>query len=186
MTPSRFATLIDGVIGREGGYSNHPSDKGGETMWGITVARARAAGYSGSMRAMPRETAVEIYRLFYWTQPGFDRLDEVAPALAEKLLDIGVNMGTAIAGRFLQRALNHLNGRGSLYGDLVVDGICGAMTRAALNSLIQRRGKDLAIRVLVAMVTAQQSVRYVEITEANPAQEDFAWGWQLNRVVGAS
>jgi hypothetical protein len=26
-------------------------------------------------------------------------------------------------------------------------------------------------------------VRYVEITEANPIQEDFAWGWQTGRVV---
>ena len=26
--------LIDGVIGREGGYSNHPADRGGATRWG--------------------------------------------------------------------------------------------------------------------------------------------------------
>ncbi|MCR0981777.1 putative peptidoglycan-binding domain-containing protein [Roseomonas populi] len=66
----------------------------------------------------------------------------------------------------------------------MLDGACGTMTRAALASLIQRRGKADANRVLVAMVTAQQSVRYLEITEANPTQEDFAWGWQLNRVAG--
>nr|WP_280855116.1 glycosyl hydrolase 108 family protein [Pararoseomonas indoligenes] len=175
--------MTDGVIGREGRYSNHPSDKGGETMWGITVARARAAGYMGPMIAMPRQTAVDIYALFYIRQPGFDLIDDVLPDLGAKLIDIGVNMGTAVAGRFLQRALNHLNGRASLYSDLVVDGACGAMTRAALASLIQKRGKADANRVLVAMVTAQQSVRYVEITEANPTQEDFAWGWQLSRVA---
>ncbi|MBP0492088.1 glycoside hydrolase family 108 protein [Pararoseomonas indoligenes] len=183
MTPARIAALTDGVIGREGRYSNHPSDKGGETMWGITVARARAAGYMGPMIAMPRQTAVDIYALFYIRQPGFDLIDDVLPDLGAKLIDIGVNMGTAVAGRFLQRALNHLNGRASLYSDLVVDGACGAMTRAALASLIQKRGKADANRVLVAMVTAQQSVRYVEITEANPTQEDFAWGWQLSRVA---
>jgi hypothetical protein len=32
-------SLIDGVIGREGGYSNNPNDSGGETMWGVTIAR---------------------------------------------------------------------------------------------------------------------------------------------------
>ena len=40
-------TLIDGVIGREGGYSNHPADKGGPTRWGVTEAVARANGYRG-------------------------------------------------------------------------------------------------------------------------------------------
>lgn len=183
MSAARFAALIDHVIGREGAYSDHPSDRGGATMWGITEARARAAGYAGPMQAMPRDTAVEIYRLYYWAQPGFDRIDEQAPALAAKLLDIGVNMGTATAGRFLQRALNHLNGRASLYADLVVDGQCGAMTRAALASLIQRRGREAAVAVLEAMARAQQAVRYMEITEANPAQEDFAWGWQANRTL---
>jgi hypothetical protein len=38
--------------------------------------------------------------------------------------------------------------------------------------------------VLLAMVTGQQSVRYVEITEANPAQEGFAWGWQAGGGCG--
>ncbi|MES2753138.1 MAG: glycosyl hydrolase 108 family protein, partial [Pseudomonadota bacterium] len=31
-----IATLIDAVIGREGGYSNHPADRGGPTRWGVT------------------------------------------------------------------------------------------------------------------------------------------------------
>ena len=42
-------TLIDGVIGREGGYSNHPADRGGPTRWGVTEAVARANGYRGDM-----------------------------------------------------------------------------------------------------------------------------------------
>jgi lysozyme family protein len=185
VTPARLAALTDGVIGREGRYSNNPSDTGGEAMWGITIAPPQVAGYAGPMRFMPREVGVGIYDLFYIRQPGFDRIDDVLPELAAKLIDIGVNMGTATAGRFLQRALNHLNGRGSLYGDLVVDGACGAMTRAALASLIQRRGKAPVSAVLLAMATAQQSVRYVEITESNPTQEDFAWGWQAGRVAAA-
>jgi lysozyme family protein len=39
--------LIEEVIGREGGYSNHPADRGGATRWGITEAVARAHGYRG-------------------------------------------------------------------------------------------------------------------------------------------
>ncbi len=37
-------SLIDEVIGREGGYSNHPADRGGPTRWGVTEKVARAHG----------------------------------------------------------------------------------------------------------------------------------------------
>lgn len=33
--------LIDAVIAREGGFSDHPADRGGATRWGITEAVAR-------------------------------------------------------------------------------------------------------------------------------------------------
>ena len=36
--------LIDALIEREGGYVNHPSDRGGATKYGITEAVARAPG----------------------------------------------------------------------------------------------------------------------------------------------
>jgi lysozyme family protein len=91
---------IDALIGREGGYSNNTADAGGETMWGITVAAARAFGYAGPMRELPRATAMQIYRSRYWAQPKFDLVDAVSPALAEKLFDIGVNAGQATGVRF--------------------------------------------------------------------------------------
>ena len=50
-------TLIDAVIDCEGGYANHPADRGGPTKYGITEAVARAHGYSGAMRNLPRDEA---------------------------------------------------------------------------------------------------------------------------------
>jgi lysozyme family protein len=61
--------LIDEVIGREGGYSNHPADRGGATRWGVTEKVARAHGYRGDMRSFPRGEAVAIYRRIYWSGP---------------------------------------------------------------------------------------------------------------------
>ena len=55
--------LIDELIDREGGYVNHPADRGGPTCWGVTQQVARAYGYIGDMRALPRSTAVRIYNL---------------------------------------------------------------------------------------------------------------------------
>jgi lysozyme family protein len=45
--------IIEGILGKEGGYVDHPSDKGGPTRWGITQTTARAHGYTGDMRTCP-------------------------------------------------------------------------------------------------------------------------------------
>ena len=37
-----ISDLIDELIDREGGYSDHPQDRGGATRWGVTEAVARA------------------------------------------------------------------------------------------------------------------------------------------------
>ena len=54
--------MIDALIDREGGYVNHPADKGGPTCFGITEAVARAHGYGGAMQSLPRDEAAAIYR----------------------------------------------------------------------------------------------------------------------------
>lgn len=176
-------SAIDAVIAQEGGYSNNPADSGGETNFGITSAVAKAFGYTGPMKTMPRETAVAIYRARYWTQPRLDQIDPIDPALAQKLFGIGVNMGPATGIKFLQRALNLLNSGSSSYGDVGVDGGIGPMTIAALKALYAARGAD-GRKVLMGMVSAQQSVRYMEIAEQNPTLEVFEYGWQLNRALG--
>ena len=84
--------MIEATIGKEGGYSDHPADRGGSTRWGITQAVARAHDYMGSMRDLPREKAVAIYREAYAIRPGFAAVAEISPAVGEELFDTGVNM----------------------------------------------------------------------------------------------
>lgn len=175
------SAYFDALIAREGGYTDHPNDRGGPTNWGITEATARAFGYDGPMQYMPRDTALRIYTERYWLQPGFDQVNAISPRLAEELLDTGVNMGPAVAVRFLQRALNILNAQGKYYPDVTVDGQLGRMTIAALRALLGARG-DVGELTLWRMLNAQQSVRYIEIAESNPSQEAFQFGWQSQRV----
>lgn len=172
---------IDGIIEREGGYTDHPADRGGPTKWGITEQVARAYGYHGRMQDLPRGVAKQIYLERYWVAPGFVHVNDHSPAIAEELLDTGVNMGTGVAARFLQRALNVLNNEAKTYPDIAVDGAIGRMTIAALRAFLSARGKDGHV-VLWRMLNAQQSVRYIEIAEARPSQEVFQYGWQFNRV----
>ena len=182
--PDAWAGRIDALFGREGAYSDDASDRGGATAWGITEAVARAFGYAGAMRDLTRTQAAAIYRSRYVVQPRFDQVEPIDSALAARLFDIGVNCGPAVGVRFLQRALNVLNRKGTLFPDLAVDGGIGALTLAALRVFIGARGDD-GRRVLLGMVTAQQSVRYVEIAEHDASQEAFEFGWQLNRAIGA-
>lgn len=109
-----FEATMARVALMERGYSNDPTDRGGETNHGITIAVARAFGYRGAMRDMTRAEAMEIYRARYWTQPAFDRIVPISPEVAGWLLDCGLNMGQAAAGTIRQRVLNALNDRGAL------------------------------------------------------------------------
>ena len=74
--------LIDALIEREGGYVDHPADRGGPTCFGITEAVARAHGYAGRMANLPRDEAAAIYRRLYWLRPRFDEVARRAPRVA--------------------------------------------------------------------------------------------------------
>ena len=173
--------LIEDVIEREGGYGDHPADRGGATCWGITEAVARAQGYAGDMRRLPRSEAVAIYRRLYWSAPGFDRVAARTPALAAELFDTGVNMGVTVAAGFLQRALNALNRGGTDYRDLTLDGRIGATTLTALDAFLKTRPRG-GEAVLVKAVEALQGERYLHLAERRPANEAFLYGWLANRI----
>ena len=187
--------LIDALIDREGGYVDHPADKGGPTCFGITEAVARAHGYAGAMRRLPRAEAAAIYRRLYWLRPRFDEVAKRSARIAGELFDTGVNMGPAVAATFLQRALTALNRGGSDYPDLTPDGRIGPATLAALDTFLTTRGKAVDGRphpiqpgtadgetVLLRALEALQGERYLRLAERRPANEAFLYGWLANRI----
>jgi lysozyme family protein len=179
---NRIQTIIENTIGKEGRYSNNPKDSGGETMWGITAAVARANGYTGAMKNMPRETAVDIYTHEYFIAPGYDKVLARSASIAEELFDTGVNMHPLTASRFLQRALNALN-RGQVdYPDVVVDGKFGAGSLKSFDAFLKLRGAQGEV-VLLRILNAMQCARYVELAETRVKDKEFVFGWVLNRVV---
>lgn len=173
--------LIDGLIEREGGYVDHPADKGGATCFGITDTVARANGYAGPMRQLPRELAVAIYRRLYWSRPRFDAVAGHSQRLAAELFDTGVNMGPAVAITFLQRALTALNRNGKDYPDLTPDGRIGSETLAALDAFLRIRPGS-GETVLLRAIEALQGERYLRLAERRPANEAFLYGWLVNRI----
>lgn len=174
--------IIDDVLRNEGGYVNDSRDAGGETNFGITVATARANGYTGKMRELPRSFAIEVYRRKYVVAPGFDKIAAISGAIGAELVDTGVNMGPKVAAQFLQRALNALNNQARDYLDLAVDGVAGANTRLALSAYLNRRDAD-GETVLLAALNGLQTERYISLAEARQANEAFVYGWMRTRVA---
>lgn len=97
-----FDEAFHELLGHEGGYSNHPDDPGGETMWGVTKRVAKAHGYYGAMKDLPVDFAKDIYKKSYWNSV---RADEVVPPLRYSLFDAAVNSGPERAIKWLQEAL---------------------------------------------------------------------------------
>lgn len=177
-----FNHAFEHVIKVEGGYSDHAADLGGKTKYGITEAVARANGYTGHMLDLTIERAKLIYKSQYWDTLHLDKVVPMAPLIAEELFDTAVNMGVAKAGEFLQRALSAFNRQGKDYPDIKVDGVVGPMTISALHTYLRLRGRE-GEEVLHRALNALQGARYVEISEARPANEAFTYGWFLRRVA---
>lgn len=176
------AELVNALIEREGGYSNNPADKGGPTRFGITESVARAHGFRGEMKSLPRDEAAAIYRRLYWLRPRLDEIGRRAPRVARELFDTGVNMGPAVAVTFLQRALTALNREGHDYPDLTPDGRVGSATLAALDRFLAVRGARGGETVLMRALEALQGERYLRLAERRPANEAFLYGWLANRL----
>lgn len=99
---------------------------------------------------------------------------------SEELFDTGVNCGMPTVKRFLQRTLNVLNVNGTRYPDLVVDGLIGPRTMAALK-------RALAVApwyrlCILRALDSLQCVRYIELAERNEKFESFVPGWLRVRV----
>lgn len=111
------------LLGHEGSYSDHPSDKGGKTMWGVTERVARSHGFTGDMRTLTRDDAKRIYRADYWEPV---RADELPHQVRFDVFDGAVNSGVKQSIKWLQQA-SDLTG-------LEVDGVFGRQTLSAVNS----------------------------------------------------
>lgn len=78
------------VIGEEGGYSNDPTDPGGETKYGIS----HRAYPSIDIKNLTLDQAKAIYHSDYWSPLG---LDAKPWAVALLLFDTSVNQGRSFA-----------------------------------------------------------------------------------------
>ena len=78
MAASTYDEALRRLLVHEGGYSNHPSDPGGPTNFGITIYDYRKYvkpdATAADVRAMKVEDAKAIYRSKYWDVMHCDEL----------------------------------------------------------------------------------------------------------------
>jgi lysozyme family protein len=168
-----FSLAYPAVLKIEGGYVNDPNDPGGETKWGIT----KRDFPEEDIPNLTKERAIELYKMKYWDPLNLDQVDN--QEIADKLLDMSVNLGEGTTALRLQRALNYLYpGR-----PISVDGDIGPQTLGAINSLpkLAARGPDL--ETLELALAAYHAARYIELVEGpDPRFDTFAKGW-LRRAM---
>jgi lysozyme family protein len=177
----RIFGIIDSVLSRERGYVNNPKDLGGETNWGITKQTAKANGYEGNMFDLPRDLAFEILMRQYFIDPGFDKVHDLCPTLAEVMTDAGVLCGIRRSILWLQIALNALNREQKLYHDIEEDGSIGFRTLNSLREYLDHRKKD-GEKVILRAMNCQIGAHFISISRSRPANEEFVYGWLLHRV----
>lgn len=164
MDTDRF---INDLIEREGGYVDHPSDKGGATNFGITAGawgqyrRMGRPATRAEVRAITREDAVEFYRSRYVLTSPFNAV--AYEPLRCQLIDFAVLSGQARATRWLQRVLG-----------IPVTGEIDDRTKVALT-------RDRGALINSALVAARVQM-FSGIVKDDPTQAVFLKGW-LNRAV---
>jgi lysozyme family protein len=99
-----FEESLRRVLAHEGGYSNHPSDPGGATNWGITLNDYRMYikrdGTAADVRNMTRDQAKRIYQAQYWDKM---RCSELPAGIDYAVFDFGVNSGVSRSIKYLER-----------------------------------------------------------------------------------
>jgi lysozyme family protein len=165
--------MIDDVIRREGGYIDHPQDRGGPTNFGITQSTlSRHLGRPASaddVRRLERAVAAQIYRREYYEAPGIAALPvRIRPLV----LDAAVNHGPGQAIRFVQQVCEAAG-----FGPLALDGQCGPRTREAAAEADRVMGDWL----LAALVEERRNF-YLALVERHPEQRVFLGGW-LKRLA---
>lgn len=163
--------LITEVIETEGGYVNHPNDRGGPTNWGITqgtLASWRGHPVSADdVRLLSQDEARQIYRKNYFS--GLEFVQD--PEVARFLFDYGVNSGRHAAAMSLQTVLKNI-GR---YGG-PIDGIFGPMSRAGYEGAVQANDK-----ALFYALKCERYELFLRFIGRDPGQAVFATGW-ANRL----
>ena len=158
-----FKDYAPKLLQLEGGYVNHPDDKGGPTNKGVTLSTYRQ--YCGQdktikdLQNMSYGTWQNIMKDLYWDKCKADDIKN--QSLAELIVDWCVNSGL-VGIRKMQDVAG-----------VKPDGIVGPKTLSAINGADQEQ--------LFDRIWKARQQFYINIVKKNPRQQVFMGGW-MNRL----
>ncbi len=139
MAKATYDAALVRLLVHEGGYTNHPSDPGGPTNFGITIGDYRKYVKPGAsaadVKAMKVEEAKRIYRSKYWDA---QRCDELPAGVDYAVFDYGVNSGIGRSGKVLRRCLKRSD-KTSKVDDGVIAAAAGADVKTLVNAICDER-----------------------------------------------
>lgn len=160
----RFEVSLERAKISEGGYVNHPADRGGPTKYGITQATLAAwrgrSVTADDVRLLSWDEAARIYRKNYWDAV---RADELPVGLDYLVFDMAINHGPRRAVTILQEAL-----------EIVPDGVFGPATLRAVHAI---RDDNAAVIREIEDAAHRREAFYAGIIARNPSQAVFRDGW---------
>lgn len=160
-----FAEAWPTILAHEGTKFTHdPVDPGGATKYGIS---ARHVGWGPErIRDLSEAEAREIYERDFWLPLNLNRVKH--QALATKLMDVGIHVGTGRVVRWLFEGLINLGytpsqeepTRGVLLSDSVIDLANEALPEA-----------------LIREIRTRQILHYTRLIALRPALKKYERGW---------
>lgn len=128
MSDFNLAILI--VLKNEGEFVDNPHDPGGATKFGISlrylIQQKNKNMSIDDIRNLSQQDAINLYRIHWWDRYNYHAINN--QIIANKILDMSVNMGSKQAHICLQRAILSSTGN-----HLDEDGILGDESFSAIN-----------------------------------------------------
>lgn len=154
---------LDWLLEEEGGWSNHPADRGGATMYGVTQRtynawRKKKGRPAQSVGKMSKEEAKELYNEEYWKAASCDKLPWPISYL---VFDAAVNSGVKRAIQWLQTGLG-----------CAPDGVVGPATLRSATQAVDSGNTAILLRIVDA-----RTVFLARLVQSKPSQAAFLLGW---------
>ncbi len=169
-----FKQAISKVLKNEGGYVDNPNDLGGTTNFGISLRFLQTIDKMATketIKNLTLEKAEDLYYKYFWLPNKYDKIN--SQRVANKVFDTAVNMGSTVANKLLQRALNVcIRNHNSPF---VEDGIIGSITINETNNITGVIEHEDRFFILVYQLL--QKERYASIVANKNNQVIFLKGW---------
>lgn len=166
---AKVEILAPFIFSWEGGFVNHPNDRGGATNMGVTIAtyeaycKKKGLGIPSvaALQNITQEEVIDILKTMYWDRC---RADEIKNQSIANIIVDWVWASGVWGIKHTQRALG-----------VTQDGILGPITLKIIN--------DVDPMILFNTLKLTREDHFKSIATKDPTQQVFLKGW-LNRLRG--